>query len=70
MINNNLDVIGKKIIQSLVSNADLEIPTLGITDIARNTVNLISDIIRVPSGGISRSASETNDRFYLSVMWK
>ena len=40
---------GKKNNQSSVSNADREIPTLGSTDNARNSVNLVSGIIRLPS---------------------
>ena len=58
--------IGKKNNQTLVSDADQEIPTLGSTDNAGNEVNLVSGIILLPSVGISRSASETDVRFYLS----
>ena len=43
-------IIGKKINQSLVSDADQEIPTIGSTDNAENSVNLISGIIRFPLG--------------------
>ena len=43
-------MIGKKNNQSLVSNADREIPTLGSMDNARNSVHLVSGIIRLPSG--------------------
>ena len=39
-------MIGKKNNQALVSDADREIPTLGSTDYAGNSVNLVSDIIR------------------------
>ena len=39
-------VIGKKNNQTLVSDADREIPTLGSTDNAGNSVNLVSSIIR------------------------
>ena len=41
--------IGKKNNQSSVSDADREIPTLGSTDNAGNSVNLVSGIIRLPS---------------------
>ena len=41
--------MGKKKTQSLVSDADREIPTLGSTDNAGNEVNLVSGIIRLPS---------------------
>ena len=44
MINNNFNVIGKKNNQSSVSNADREIPNLGSTDNAGNSVNLVSGI--------------------------
>ena len=57
---------GKKNNQSSVSEADREIPTLGSTDNAGNSGNLVSVYPRV---GISRSASETDDRFYLSALW-
>ena len=43
-------LIGKKNNQSLVSDTDRGIPTLGSTDNARNSVNLVSGIIRLPSG--------------------
>ena len=42
-------IIGKKNNQSSVSDTDLEIPTLGSTDNAGNSVNLVSGIIRLPS---------------------
>ena len=42
--------IGKKNNQTSVSEADREILTLGSTDNAGNTVNLVSRIIRLPSG--------------------
>ena len=61
-------IIGKKINQSSVSNADQEIPTLGSTDNAENSVNLVSGIILYSRVGISRSASETNDRFYFTYI--
>ena len=44
------NVIGKKDNQTLVFDADREIPTLGSTDNAGNEVNLVSCIIRFPSG--------------------
>ena len=55
--------MGKKYNQALVSDTDREIPTLRSTDNSRNSVNKVSGIIRLPSVGISRSASETDDRF-------
>ena len=39
-------IISMKNNQTLVSNADLEIPTLGSTDNAGNLVNLVFGIIR------------------------
>ena len=48
--NNNFNVIGKKNNQTSVSDADREIPALGSTDNAGNSVNLVSGIIRLPSG--------------------
>ena len=44
------NIIGKKNNQTLVSDADREIPTLGSTDNAGNLVNLVSGIIRLISG--------------------
>ena len=44
------NVMGKKNNQTSVSDADREIPTLGSTDNAENSVNLVSGIIRLPSG--------------------
>ena len=41
-----LNVIGKENNQTPVPDADREIPTLGSADDARNSVNLVSDIIR------------------------
>ena len=46
----NFNVIGKKYNQTLASDADREIPTLGSTDNAGNSVNLVSSIIRLPWG--------------------
>ena len=43
-------ITGKKNNQTSVSNADLEISTLGSMDNAGNEVNLVSGIIRLPSG--------------------
>ena len=63
---NVFNFIGKKNNQTLVSDADQEIPTFGSTDNAGNSVNLVSGIILLLSVGISRSASETDVRFYLS----
>ena len=42
-------VIGKKNNQTSVSDADREIPTLGSMDSAGNLVNLVSDIVHLPS---------------------
>ena len=50
MINNNFNIIGEKNNQTSVSDADREIPTLGSTDNAGNSVNLVSGIISLPSG--------------------
>ena len=58
-----INAIGKKNIQTSVSDAERKILILGSMDTAGNEVNLVSGIIRV---GISLSASETDDRFYLS----
>ena len=46
----NFNVIGKKNDQTLVSDADREIPSIGSTDNAGNSVNLVSSIICLPSG--------------------
>ena len=46
---NIFNVIGKKDNQTSVSNADREIPTIRSTDNARNLVNIVSDIIHLPS---------------------
>ena len=54
---NSFYVIGKKNNQTSVSDADREIPNLGSTDNAGNSVNLVSGIFRLPSVGISLSAS-------------
>ena len=43
-------ILGKKNNQSLVSDEDREIPTLGSTENAGNLVNLVSGIIHLPSG--------------------
>ena len=53
MTNDNsiiFNVIGKKNNQTSVSDVDREIPTFRSMDNARNTVNLISGIIRLHSG--------------------
>ena len=44
------NVIGNKNNQTSVFDADREIPTLGSADNAGNSVNLVSRIIRLPSG--------------------
>ena len=56
-------IIGTKNNQSSSSDAVREIPSLGSTDNAGNSVNLVSGIIHLPRFGISLSASENNDRF-------
>ena len=48
MINKN--DIGTENNQTSVSESDREIPTLGSTDNAGNSVNLVSDITLLPSG--------------------
>ena len=54
MMNNklitNFNAVGKKNNQTSVFCADREIPTLESTDNAGNLVNLVSGIIRLPSG--------------------
>ena len=50
IINIFFNVIGKKNKQTSVSDADREIPTLGSMDDAGSSVNLVSGIIRLPSG--------------------
>ena len=60
-------IIGEKHNQSPVSDSDREIPILGSTKYAGNSVNLVSGIIRSPSSWVSLSASVTDDRFCLSV---
>ena len=62
--------ISKKNTQSLVSNADREIPTLGSTDNAGNEVYRVSGTIRLPSGWDISVCIRTNDRIYLSYyLW-
>ena len=51
MINTNFNDNGKKKEnQTSVNDVDREIPTLGSTDNAGNEVNLVSGIVRIPSG--------------------
>ena len=51
-----------------VSDADKEIPTLGSTDNAGNSVNLVSGIIRLPAGwDFYVCIRDVDDRFYLSL---
>ena len=50
MIFNNFNVVGKKNNQTSISDVDREISTLGSTDNAGNSVNLISGIIRLHIG--------------------
>ena len=49
MISSNFYVIGKKNYQTSVSDTDREIPTIGSTDNAGNSANLVSRIIRLLS---------------------
>ena len=51
--------------QSTVSNADREIPTLGSTDNAGNSLDIVSGIILLPSGRGFSVCIGANDRFYL-----
>ena len=60
-------IICKKNKQSSVFYPDQEIPTLGSTDNAGNEMHLVLALSVYPRIGISRFASETNDRFYLSI---
>ena len=50
IINKKFNVIGKKNNQTSVSDAVREIPTLRATHNAGNSVNLVSSILRLPSG--------------------
>ena len=47
---NNFNVLSKKNNQTSTSDAEREIPTIGSTDNAGNSVNLVSGIICLPSG--------------------
>ena len=63
---NNFNVIGKKNNQTLVSDADPEIPTSDqriMPELEKNSFPALSVYPRV---GISLSASETDVKFYLS----
>ena len=59
---------GKKNKQSSVSDADQEISTLGLTDKAGNSVNLVFGILRIPSGWDFSVCIEYDDRLYLSSL--
>ena len=59
------DVMDKKN-KTAISDANREIPTVGSTDNAGNSVNLISGIIRLPSDW-DFSVCICDDRFYLSL---
>ena len=48
--------------QLSVSDVDREIPILGSTNNAGNSINLVFGIFRLPSVGISRTAPETDER--------
>ena len=58
--------IGKKNNQTLVSDADPEIPTLGSTIMPEMRFTEFPALSVYPRVGISLSASETDVRFYLS----
>ena len=60
------NVIGKKNNQTSVSDADREIKTLESTDNAGKSLTSFPALSVYPWVGISLSASETDDRFYLS----
>ena len=68
MIFYNFNVVCKKNNQTSISDVDREISTLGSTDNAGNSVNLISGIIRLPigSGFLYLHQRASDDRFYLS----
>ena len=59
-------ITGKKSNQSSVSDADREFPTLGSTDNAGNSVTSLPALFVDSLVWISRSASETDDKFCLS----
>ena len=50
VINNNNNSRDKKNNQTFVSDADREVLTLGSTDNAGNSLNLVSGIVRLPLG--------------------
>ena len=60
------NAIGKKNNQTSVSDAGRQIATLGSKDNAGKSVNLVSGIIRSPSGWDFSICSETDSGFYLS----
>ena len=62
MINNYLNGIGKQNNQTSVSDADSEIPIIGSTDNAGNSVNLVPALSVYPRAGISRSAFSWVDK--------
>ena len=68
MINNSFNIKDKKNNQTSVSDADRKILTLGSTDNAGNLVTSFLALSVKPCVEISLSASETNDRFYFSLM--
>ena len=61
------NAIGKQNNQTSISDADREIPTLGSTDNAGNSVNSFPALSVYPRVGFSLSEAETDDRFYFSV---
>ena len=57
----------KKNNETSFSYEDREIPTLGSTENAGNSVNPVSGIISLPSGWDSRSASETDELLIILI---
>ena len=62
--------VGKKNNQSSVSNADREIPNSGQRIMLETQQTSFPALSVYPWVGISLSASETDDRFYLSFLYK
>ena len=60
-------IMGKKNIQSSVSDEDRGIQTLGSTDKTGNSVKLVPALSVYPRVGISMSAMETDDRYNMSI---
>ena len=62
----NINAIDKKNNQTSVSDADRKIPTHRSADNVENEVSMFPALFVDQRDGISRSASVTDDRFYLS----